>query len=103
MADHVFDLYDIESLLTEEERMVRDSARAFTREKILPVIEEHWEHGTFPTDLIGEMARAGFLGCNLEGYGCAGLGNVSYGLIMQELEKGDSGVRSFASVQSSLA
>jgi glutaryl-CoA dehydrogenase len=96
------DYYEVEGLLSEEERMVRDVARAFTDEQILPTIVPHFREGTFPTSLIRRMGGLGFLGANLQGYGCAGINNVAYGLIMQELERGDSGVRSFASVQGSL-
>ncbi len=96
------DYYEIEGLLSEEERMVRDAARVFTDEQILPVIARHFREGTFQTDLIQKMGALGFFGANLHGYGCAGINNVAYGLIMQELERGDSGVRSFASVQGSL-
>ena len=97
------DFYDIESLLTEEERAVRDTVRRFVDDEVLPVIGEHYIAGTFPTPLIPMMGELGFLGANLpEEYGCAGLNNVAYGLIMQELERGDSGIRSFASVQGGL-
>ena len=96
------DYYEIEGLLSEEERMSRDVARVFTDEQILPVVGRHFREGTFPVDLIRKMGALGFLGANLQGYGCAGINNVAYGLIMQELERGDSGVRSFASVQGSL-
>ncbi len=96
------DYYEVEGLLSEEERMMQDVARAFTDEQILPMIIQHFRQGTFPTGLIRKMGDLGFLGANLQGYGCAGINNVSYGLIMQELERGDSGVRSFASVQGSL-
>jgi glutaryl-CoA dehydrogenase len=96
------DYYEVEGLLSEEERMVRDVARAFTDEQILPIITPHFREGTFPADLVRKLGGLGFLGANLQGYGCAGIGNVAYGLIMQELERGDSGVRSFASVQGSL-
>jgi len=96
------DYYEVEGLLSEEERMVRDVARAFTDEQILPVITRHFREGTFPAGLIRKMGELGFLGANLQGYGCAGINNVAYGLILQELERGDSGVRSFASVQGSL-
>jgi glutaryl-CoA dehydrogenase len=96
------DYYEIEGLLSDEERMTRDVARVFTDERILPVITQHFREGTFPTHLIRQMGELGFLGANLQGYGCAGVGNVAYGLIMQELERGDSGVRSFVSVQGSL-
>src|SRR2546425_3231586 len=96
------DLFAIEELLSEEERLVRDTVRTFVSEKVLPIIEKHFREGTFPRDLVPEMARLGLLGANLEGYGCAGLNSVAYGLIMQELERGDSGVRSFVSVQGAL-
>jgi glutaryl-CoA dehydrogenase len=96
------DYYEVEGLLSEEERMMRDVARAFTDEQILPVVTQHFRQGTFPSGLIRKMGDLGFLGANLQGYGCAGVNNVAYGLIMQELERGDSGVRSFASVQGSL-
>lgn len=97
------DYFDIESLLTEEEKMVRDSVREFVDEKVLPVIEQHYLDGTFPMDLIPQLGELGVFGLTLpQEYGCAGLNNVAYGLVMQELERGDSGVRSFASVQSGL-
>ncbi|MBI4613360.1 MAG: acyl-CoA dehydrogenase family protein [Planctomycetes bacterium] len=97
------DLYFIEDLLTEDERMVRDAVHQFVEERVLPVIAGHYEAGTFPRELIPEVAKLGVLGANLpEKYGCAGLNNVAYGLITQELEWGDSGLRSFCSVQGSL-
>lgn len=97
------DFYDIDSLLSEEERAVRDSVRAFVNDRVLPIIGDAYVNGHFPTELIGEMARLGVFGANLpEEFGCAGLNNVAYGLIMHELERGDSGVRSFASVQGAL-
>jgi glutaryl-CoA dehydrogenase len=97
------DFYDLASLLSEEERAVQAAVRQWVDERFLPVIPEHYLAGTFPTELIPEMGALGFLGANLpETYGCAGLNNVAYGLIMQELERGDSGVRSFASVQGGL-
>lgn len=96
------DYYEVEGLLSEEERMMRDLARAFTDEQILPIITRHFREGTFPAGLVRRMGDLGFLGANLQGYGCAGINNVAYGLILQELERGDSGVRSFASVQGSL-
>ena len=97
------DLYNIDALLTEEERMVRDTVRDFVRERVLPTIGEHFEAGTFPREIIPAVAELGLLGMHLEGYGCAGLNAVSYGLACQELEFGDSGLRSFVSVQGSLA
>ena len=96
------DLVGIEDLLSEDERMVRDTVRSFVTADVLPVIEHHFREGTFPSELLPEVARLGLLGANLEGYECAGLGAVAYGLIMQELERGDSGLRSFVSVQGSL-
>jgi glutaryl-CoA dehydrogenase len=96
------DFADVNSLLTDEERMIRDSVREWVTGEVLPVIEHHFREGTFPTDLIPAIGEMGLLGANLEGYGCAGLGGVAYGLIMQELERGDSGLRSFASVQGAL-
>ncbi|HMV26978.1 MAG TPA: acyl-CoA dehydrogenase family protein, partial [bacterium] len=97
------DYYDMDTLLSDEERMTRDTVRDFVDDKILPIIEEHNRNGTFPMNLVKEMADLGVFGANLpEKYGCAGMNNVAYGLIMQELERGDSGVRSFASVQGAL-
>ncbi len=100
----MLDFYDIDSVLSEEERAVRDSVRRFVDERVLPVIGDAYVQGRFPKELIPEMGELGVFGANLpEEYGCAGLNNVQYGLIMQELERGDSGVRSFASVQGALA
>ncbi len=97
------DFYRIDDLLSDEERMVRDTVRRFVDEKVIPVIDKHFEEATFPTDLIPQMADLGLLGGNLpEEYGCANMNNVAYGLVMQELERGDSGLRSFVSVQGSL-
>ncbi|MBS0569769.1 MAG: acyl-CoA dehydrogenase family protein [Proteobacteria bacterium] len=97
------DLYDVRSLLSEEERMVQDTVARFTDERVLPVIGECFDKSRFPVELIPEMAGLGLLGATLpHEYGCAGMNGVSYGLICQELERGDSGIRSFASVQSSL-
>ncbi|HVT41280.1 MAG TPA: acyl-CoA dehydrogenase family protein [Gemmatimonadaceae bacterium] len=97
------DLFNIDSALTEEERAIRDTVRRFVDERVLPIIGQCYVDGRFPKELIPEMAELGLFGANLpEEYGCAGLNNVSYGLIMQELERGDSGVRSFASVQGAL-
>jgi len=97
------DLFNIDAALTEEERAVRDTVRRFVDERVLPIIGDCYVEGKFPKQLIPEMGELGFFGANLpEEYGCAGLNNVSYGLIMQELERGDSGVRSFASVQGAL-
>jgi glutaryl-CoA dehydrogenase len=97
------DLYNIDSLLSEDERLVRDTVKRFVADQVLPTIGEHFEEGTFPKDLIPPLAEMGLLGMHLEGYGCAGASAVSYGLACQELEFGDSGVRSFVSVQGSLA
>jgi glutaryl-CoA dehydrogenase len=97
------DFFDIDSSLSEEERAVRDSVRRFVDDRILPIIGDAYIQGRFPKELIPEMADLGLFGANLpEEYGCAGLNNVAYGLIMQELERGDSGIRSFASVQGAL-
>jgi glutaryl-CoA dehydrogenase len=100
----MLDFYNIDSVLSEEERAVRDSVRRFVDERVLPIIGDAYVEGRFPKELIPEMGELGVFGANLpEEYGCAGLNNVQYGLIMQELERGDSGVRSFASVQGALA
>ena len=96
------DLYDIASALTEEERMVQDSVARLVDDKVLPIIQKCFEEHRFPKELIPELAELGLLGSSLKGYGCAGLNALSYGLICQELERGDSGIRSFVSVQSSL-
>ncbi len=97
------DYYNTESLLASEEIMVRDTVRAFVEDEVLPIIEKHNRECTFPMELVRKMGGLGMLGPTLpEKYGCAGLNGVTYGLIMQELERGDSSVRSFASVQSSL-
>ena len=96
------DLYDVRASLSEEERMVQDSVARFVDDAVLPIIRPHFENHTFPKELVGELAGLGLLGSSLEGFGCAGMNAVSYGLICQELERGDSGLRSFVSVQSSL-
>jgi len=96
------DLYDVRGLLTEEERMVQESVARLVDERVLPIIQKCFEEHRFPKDLVPELAALGLLGSSIEGYGCAGLNAVSYGLICQELERGDSGIRSFVSVQSSL-
>jgi glutaryl-CoA dehydrogenase len=97
-----FDLYDIRAQLSEEECMVQDTVARFVDERALPLMPDAFDQGRFPSELIPEIAELGLLGSNLEGYGCAGLSHVCYGLICQELERGDSGLRSFVSVQSSL-
>ncbi len=96
------DFFQLDALLSEEEKMVRKTARDFVENRVLPVIERHYRDATFPMNLIPEIGELGFLGANLQGYECAGLNNVAYGLILQELERGDSGLRSFVSVQGSL-
>jgi glutaryl-CoA dehydrogenase len=97
------DFYDIDGLLSEEERAVRDMVRDWVDEEVMPIINQHYMEHTFPTDLIPKMGELGFFGANLpEEYGCAGLNNVAYGIINQELERGDSGLRSFSSVQGAL-
>jgi glutaryl-CoA dehydrogenase len=97
------DYYELDALLSEEERMIRDTVRAWVDDNLLPVINHAYIERQFPRQLIPQMAELGILGANLpEEYGCAGLNNVAYGLIMQELERGDSGIRSFASVQGAL-
>jgi glutaryl-CoA dehydrogenase len=103
MALHPYDLYDVRSLLSEEERAVQDTVARFTDERVRPIIGDAFDAGRFPRELVPEIAEMGLLGSSLpEKYGCAGLNGVSYGLICQELERGDSGIRSFVSVQSSL-
>ena len=92
----------LDTLLSEEEKLVRQTARQFVEDRVLPVIKDCYNQGLFPSELISEMGELGFFGANLEGYGCAGMSNVEYGLMMQELERGDSGLRSFVSVQGAL-
>jgi len=96
------DLFDIRSELTEEEQMVQDSVARFVDDKVLPIIRDAFEKHYFPKQLIPQVAELGLLGSSIDGYGCAGLNSICYGLICQELERGDSGLRSFVSVQSSL-
>ncbi|PSP98050.1 acyl-CoA dehydrogenase [Halobacteriales archaeon QS_4_70_19] len=98
----MLDYVDLEADLTEEERMVRDTARDFVEDEVEPVVADHWIEGTFPKDLIPEMGELGFYGPNLSGYGLPDLSEHAYGVLMQELEAGDSGLRSMASVQGSL-
>jgi glutaryl-CoA dehydrogenase len=102
MAFRGVDYMLIDSQFGEQELLVRQTARRFVDEQVLPVIRDCYREGRFPSQLIREMGGLGFLGANLEGYGCAGMSNVEYGLIMQELERGDSGIRSFVSVQGAL-
>jgi glutaryl-CoA dehydrogenase len=96
------DYFCVDSLFSEEELMVRQTARRFAEERVAPLIRDCFRDARFPSELIPEMAELGFLGANLEGYGCAGMSNVEYGLVMQELERVDSGLRSFVSVQGAL-
>jgi glutaryl-CoA dehydrogenase len=96
------DFIEFDSLLTDEERLVRDTSRQFIEDNLIPIIEECNRAGRFPRELVKPMGELGFFGATLKGYGCAEMSNVEYGLVMQELERGDSGVRSFASVQSAL-
>lgn len=96
------DLYDLRAELSDEERMVQDTVARFVDDKVLPLMRDAFEKHYFPQDLIGQVAELGLLGSSIEGYDCAGMNAVSYGLICQELERGDSGLRSFVSVQSSL-
>jgi glutaryl-CoA dehydrogenase len=96
------DFIQFDTLLSGDERLVRDQARRFIEENLVPIIEQCNRDGRFPRELVPQMAEMGFFGANLEGYGCAGMSNVEYGLMTQELERGDSGVRSFVSVQSAL-
>jgi glutaryl-CoA dehydrogenase len=92
----------IDSLFSEQELLVRQTARQFIEDRVIPIVRDCYRDGRFPTELIPEIGQLGFLGANLEGYGCAGLSNLEYGLIMQEIERGDSGLRSFVSVQGAL-
>jgi glutaryl-CoA dehydrogenase len=96
------DFLGFDNLLSEDERMARDTARQFIEDNLIPIIEECNREGRFPRELVPQMGQLGFFGANLHGYGCAGMSNVEYGLVMQEFERGDSGVRSFVSVQSAL-
>lgn len=96
------DYLHIDSLFSEEERLVRQTTRQFIEDRAVPLIRDCYREGRFPKELIPEMGRLGFFGANLEGYGCAGMSNVEYGLVMQEIERCDSGLRSFVSVQGAL-
>jgi len=103
MADfNGVDFLNLDLELSDEERLIRDTVREFVSDQVMPVIAKHHRDGTFPAHLVKPMAELGLLGGNIQGYGCAGLGAVAYGLVMQELERGDSGLRSFVSVQGAL-
>jgi glutaryl-CoA dehydrogenase len=102
MAYAALDYYGLDELFTHEERLVRDTVRELVTSRVMPTIGKHWAEGCFPHDLVPEFGRLGLLGPSLTGYGCAGITPTAYGLICQELERGDSGIRSFCSVQSSL-
>jgi glutaryl-CoA dehydrogenase len=96
------DFMNLDAHFTDEEKMIRDSVRQFVSKEVMPIIADHYEAGTFPKNLIPALAEMGTLGATIQGYGCAGVSYTAYGLIMQELERGDSGVRSFVSVQGAL-
>ncbi|HSS00197.1 MAG TPA: acyl-CoA dehydrogenase family protein [Kofleriaceae bacterium] len=102
MAYAALDYYGIDELFTHEERLVRDTVRELVTARVMPSIGKHWAQGSFPRELVQEFGKLGLLGASLTGYGCAGTSPTAYGLICQELERGDSGIRSFCSVQSSL-
>ncbi len=105
MSDLLKDLdyFNLDEHLSDEDKMTRQTVKRFVEREVIPKVERHFADATFPADLIPQMAELGFFGANLKGYGCAGMNNLAYGLIMQELEAGDSGLRSFASVQSALS
>ena len=96
------DFIDFDSQLNDEEKLVRQTARQFVENEVIPIIEKHSREGTFPHHLVPQLGELGFFGASLHGYGCAGMSNVAYGLVTQELERGDSGLRSFVSVQCAL-
>jgi alkylation response protein AidB-like acyl-CoA dehydrogenase len=96
------DFIDFDSQLNDEEKLVRQTAREFVENEIIPIIEKHTREATFPMHLVAQLGELGFFGASLQGYGCAGMSSVAYGLMTQELERGDSGIRSFVSVQSAL-
>src|ERR1700682_5375786 len=96
------DFIDFDSQLNDEKKLVRQTSRQFFENEIIPIIEKHNREATFPRHLVPQLAELGFFGANLHGYGCAGMSSVAYGLMTQELERGDSGIRSFVSVQSAL-
>jgi len=102
MAFESWDYYGLDEELTDDERLARDTAKQFVDRRFRPLVTEHFRKGTFPRELIPELADLGVLGANLKGYGCAGISNVAYGVVLRELERGDSGLRSFASVMGSL-
>src|SRR5205085_9491137 len=97
------DCFDVEFFFFQAEDGIRDGVRHWVQERFLPVVAQHYRDGTFPLELVPELAQLGVFGPSIKGYGCAGLGSVAAGLLMQELERGDSGLRTFASVQGSLA
>src|SRR5258708_9700331 len=96
------DFIDFDSQLNDEEKLVRQTARQLVENEIIPIIEKQNREGVFPKHLVPQLGELGFFGANLHGYGCAGMSNVAYGLMTQELERGDSGLRSFVSVQGGL-
>ena len=96
------DLYGVSDMLSDDERQVRDTVARFVDDRVLPIVAEACENDRVPVELVPEIASLGLLGCNIEGYECGGLNNVCYGLVCQELERGDAGLRSFVSVQGSL-
>src|SRR5260370_11272404 len=96
------DFIDFDSQLSDEEKLVRQTARQFVENEVIPIIEKHSREGTFPRHLVPQLGELGFFGANLQGYGCARMSNVAYGLVPQELERGDSGLPSVVSVQSAL-
>ncbi len=102
MAYAALDFYAIDELFTHEERLIRDTVRELVTARVMPTIGKHWSAGTFPHELVPQFGELGLLGPSLTGYGCAGISPTAYGLICQELERGDSGIRSFCSVQGSL-
>ena len=96
------DFIDFDSQLNDEEKLVRQTTRQFVDNEVIPIIEKHSREATFPMHLVPQLGELGFFGASLHGYGCAGMSSVSYGLMTQELERGDSGLRSFVSVQGAL-
>src|SRR5688500_14523692 len=97
------DFFDVDELLSPQDRAARDRVRAWVGERFMPLVQQHYRAGTFPMELVPEMAALNCFGASIPGYGCAGLTNLRYGLIMQELERGDSGLRTFASVHGARA